>query len=221
MQSATDSRPLWTLIVPVKELRLAKSRLTTVTEHDRASLALAFALDAVAAALSCSRVSRVYVVTNDSHADGFADLGARVLRDWPDAGLNPALEHAEKQIRAEREDVYVAAMASDLPAVTAEALTRAFSLAPEGRWFVADTGGLGTTLLAAGVSTRLTPEFGMGSRAAHRARGAVEITAAGLDPLRRDVDTEADLWDAVRLGVGTHTAGVLDDLGWLEPDRLA
>ena len=40
-------------------------------------------------------------------------------------------------------------------------------------------------------------------------RPVVEITGPGLAGLRRDVDTEVDLWDAVRLGVGRHTAGLL------------
>jgi 2-phospho-L-lactate guanylyltransferase (CobY/MobA/RfbA family) len=30
--------------------------------------------------------------------------------------------------------------------------------------------------------------------------------------VRRDVDTEADLWDAVRLGVGPRTQSVVDTL---------
>ena len=41
--------------------------------------------------------------------------------------------------------------------------------------------------------------------------GRVELTDPALVRLRSDVDTEVDLWNAVRLGVGTHTAAALRD----------
>jgi 2-phospho-L-lactate guanylyltransferase len=52
----------------------------------------------------------------------------------------------------------------------------------------------------------LRPAFGGPSRARHLSSGAVEITSAGIDSVRQDVDTGDDLRAAVRLGVGPHTA---------------
>ncbi len=51
-----------------------------------------------------------------------------------------------------------------------------------------------------------TPRFGPRSRAAHAASGAVALEVGPVPGLRRDVDTEVDLWDAGRLGLGPATA---------------
>jgi 2-phospho-L-lactate/phosphoenolpyruvate guanylyltransferase len=74
------------------------------------------------------------------------------------------------------------------------------------RCFVADAHGTGTTLLTA-MRTGLRPAFGPGSAAAHRAGGAVELTG-DWPGLVRDVDTEADLRAALRLGIGPRTRGL-------------
>ncbi|MQA98041.1 MAG: 2-phospho-L-lactate guanylyltransferase [Streptosporangiales bacterium] len=83
----------WSLVVPVKRLPAAKSRLSGLGEH-RERLALAVAADTVVAALRCPRVAQVIVVTDDPvAAPELAALGARIVPDEPDAGLNPALRH--------------------------------------------------------------------------------------------------------------------------------
>ena len=56
------------------------------------------------------------------------------------------------------------------------------------------------------------PRFGHRSRAAHRRAGVVELTDAGLASLRRDVDTEVDLYDAQRLGLGQRSVLALGEL---------
>ncbi|CAM5495714.1 Phosphoenolpyruvate guanylyltransferase [Streptomyces alboniger] len=56
----------WTLVIPVKPLARAKSRLSdTAADGLRPGLALAFAQDTVAAALACPAVKDVAVVTDD------------------------------------------------------------------------------------------------------------------------------------------------------------
>jgi 2-phospho-L-lactate/phosphoenolpyruvate guanylyltransferase len=198
----------WSVIVPVKETNRGKSRLATARADDRRELALAFALDTVAVAVASEAVRRVVVVTNDPAADAFVRLGADVISDQPDAGLNPAFVHGAHHVAALDPSSGLIGLAGDLPALTTEVLDMALSAAPPGRWFVGDVTGTGTTML--GVrGERLAPAFGPHSRARHRAGGAVELELAGLARLRRDVDTEVDLWDAVRLGVGVHTREVL------------
>ena len=76
-----------------------------------------------------------------------------------------------------------------------------------GRGFVADAEGVGTTLLAAAPGTPLQPRFGADSARAHRDSGAVALPAPAA--LRRDVDTPADLREALRLGVGPRTRDVV------------
>lgn len=205
----TDPRDRWSLVVPLKPLRLAKSRLAQAAgDVRRRRLALAFAQDTVAAALSCALVRDVSVVTDDpTAADGLSALGARIVPDAPGAGLNAALAHGARAVRARRPAAPVAALNADLPALRPEELARVLSAAAVfPRAFLADASGIGTTLLAAGPSVELSPAFGGPSRLRHLSSGAVEIDLAGVDSVRRDVDTGDDLLVASALGLGPHTA---------------
>lgn len=212
--SLSPSTMRWHVIIPVKLIAVAKSRLSPLGTDLRQRLAVAFALDVVAAARACPAVARVVVVSNDPVAPRFAALGADVVPDVPDAGLNPALVHAARRVRAGVPDAAIAALSSDLASLDPDTLTRAFGVGPKDHgWFVADAHGVGTTLLAAPGGIAWKPHFGHHSRAWHRADGLTEVDAPGLERLRRDVDTEVDLWDARRLGVGPSTAAVLDAAG--------
>ncbi|MEV5438111.1 2-phospho-L-lactate guanylyltransferase [Streptomyces sp. NPDC052682] len=200
---------LWTLVVPLKPLERAKSRLAdTADDGLRPGLALAFAQDTVAAALACPAVKDVAVVTNDGLAGReLGALGARIVPDEPAGGLNAALAHATAVVRATRPESPVAALNADLPALRPLELSRVLQAAAEfPRAFLPDAAGVGTTLLAARPGTELRPAFGTDSRARHRASGAVELRPAGVDSVRQDVDTGEDLRAALALGVGPHTA---------------
>lgn len=199
----------WGVVVPVKRLELAKTRLTPYGEQARQDLALAFAADVVEAARGAARV---LVVTDDERAAArLASLGAQVAPDDPDAGLNPALTHGAELLRASQPGLGVATLSADLPALRADHLRRALADVGAGRGFVADLAGTGTTLLAAGPGSELAPAFGAGSRDAHLRSGAVELVAPR--GLRCDVDTPADLLCALALGAGRHTSAVASDLG--------
>nr|WP_282549155.1 2-phospho-L-lactate guanylyltransferase [Streptomyces rochei] len=201
----------WTLVVPVKPLARAKSRLAD-TAHDgvRPGLALAFAQDTVAAALACPEVADVAVVTDDARAGReLAGLGAGVVADEPGGGLNAALAHGAAVVRAGRPALQVAALNADLPALRPAELTRVLAAAAEfPRAFLADAAGIGTTLLAAMPGRELAPAFGSDSRARHRASCAVELRLDEVDSVRQDVDTGGDLRAALTLGVGPRTAAV-------------
>jgi 2-phospho-L-lactate guanylyltransferase len=81
----TDSaRFSWTVLLPVKVLARAKSRLAVLAGDRRGELALALASDTVAAVLACPEVARVVVVTSDPEAGPLlAALGAIVVPDEP------------------------------------------------------------------------------------------------------------------------------------------
>ncbi|MEU6096081.1 2-phospho-L-lactate guanylyltransferase [Streptomyces sp. NPDC047079] len=199
----------WTVVVPLKALARAKSRLSdTAADGLRPGLALAFAQDTVAATLACAAVRDVAVVTGDPRAAReLAALGARVVTDEPADGLNAALAHGEKVVRGLRPGAAVAALNADLPALRPMELTRVLDAAAEfPRAFLPDAAGIGTTLLAAGPGRELLPAFGTDSRARHRASGAVEIALDAVDSVRQDVDTGDDLRAALALGVGPRTA---------------
>lgn len=199
----------WTLVVPLKPLIRAKSRLAaTAGQSARAHLALAFAQDTVNAALACTAVRDVAVVTNDQRAAReLSALGAHIVQDAADAGLNPALAHGARAVRTHSPEAALAALNADLPALRPEELFRVLEAAAGApRAFLADAVGTGTTLLSAMPGHGLAPHFGPRSRARHRASGAAEIVLPGVDSVRQDVDTEADLAAAVELGVGPFTA---------------
>ncbi|MGW2029856.1 2-phospho-L-lactate guanylyltransferase [Streptomyces sp. NPDC001356] len=199
----------WTLVIPLKPLARAKSRLAdTADDGVRPGLALAFAQDTVAAAVACPAVSDVAVVTDDELAGReLAALGARIVPDTPGSGLNAALAHGAAVVRAVRPGAAVAALNADLPALRPAELSRVLAAASQfPRAFLADAAALGTTLLAAAGDRELRPAFGIDSRARHRASGAVELALTGVDSVRQDVDTAADLRAALALGVGPHTA---------------
>jgi 2-phospho-L-lactate/phosphoenolpyruvate guanylyltransferase len=81
----TDSgRCSWTVLLPVKVLARAKSRLAVLAGDRRGELALAFASDTVAAVARCPQVARVIVVTSDPAAGPLlAALGAIIVTDSP------------------------------------------------------------------------------------------------------------------------------------------
>ena len=203
----------WCLVVPVKRLALAKTRLTLVAGSHRADLALAFALDTVEAALGCDLVRAVVAVTDEPvAAQHLGELGATVVADAPDAGLNPALVHGALVARTAHPDCGLGALSADLPALRSAELGLALQQAAAHEMcFVRDAGGAGTTLLLVGPGAALEPQFGPASAALHAASGAVELTGELLS-VRRDVDTEQDLAAAVVLGLGPRSDAVVGRL---------
>ena len=79
-----SARFSWTVLLPVKVLARAKSRLAVLAGDRRRELALALASDTVTAVLGCPEVARVVVVTSDPVAGPLlAALGAIVVADEP------------------------------------------------------------------------------------------------------------------------------------------
>src|SRR5690606_9962412 len=200
----------WSLVVPVKVLARAKTRMSAAAGPHREALALAVATDTVAAALRCDRVRNVIVVTDDPlPAADLAALGAHVVPDVPDAGPNPARVHSAGRGRELAPDAGVGALSADLPALRPDDLSRVLDVAARAAVsFVPDAAGIGTTLYTARPGVEFAPAFGGGSRARHRERGAREILLPGIDSVRRDVDTPEDLRAALALGAGPRTTAV-------------
>lgn len=202
----------WSVVLPVKPVNLAKSRLRGLPDRVREDLVVAMAVDTVAAAVACASVAVVYVVTNDARAAAaVARSGAIVIADEPDAGLNPALAHAATVAELAHPECGVAALAADLPALRSGELAIALDAASQhSRALVPDAERLGTTVLTALAGAPLVPAYGESSRLRHATGGAVELELTGCPGLRRDVDTAEDLSAAARLGVGARTRTVLE-----------
>lgn len=198
----------WSLVLPVKRLKSAKSRLAPLPPDVRAALALAFAADTLDAVLACPVVGRVLVVTDDDAVVALArERGADVLVP-AGPGLNAAVEQGWSQLP----DGPVVGLTADLPALRSDALADALAQAAQvDAAFVADADGTGTTTVTTrtlGGRPQLRPQFGVGSAAAHLVLGAVAVTGP-LARLRRDVDTPQDLDAARVLGVGRATSDAL------------
>lgn len=205
--------PGFSVVVPVKRLELAKSRLA-VPRRDL--VALAMALDTVAAASRVPAVNRIVVVTDDARVRAAAArLGCVVLPDLPAAGLNAALTHGVAWARRQASADSVAALAADLPALRPAELAAALAAtASAATAVVADHVGVGTTLYMVSEATEFEPKFGPGSLAAYVAAGTTALTLP-LPGLRQDVDTIADLRVAASFGLGEFTAAAV------QPDRMS
>ena len=205
----------WTAVVPVKSLPEAKSRLLPPDDPTRPELALSFLQDVLVALHGAHAVSGVIVVTDDDRVRGIvAATAARWLPESPHRGLNPAAAFGAAQVPPVSP---VAIIAGDLPCLTPACIDLVLALAQEHRQsFVSDAQGIGTTMLMDRAAGTSSPAFGERSRARHAQIGYVDLgldsdvdTRRLLARARRDVDTQVDLWDARRIGVGPATEAVL------------
>lgn len=210
------------MVIPVKPLHVAKSRLRGAADDGvgdpeaHARLALALALDTVAAVRAARRVRQLLVITSDpTVALELTTAGVPVAPDRPGGGLNPALERGAELLREHDPGTALGALQADLPALRSAELDAAietaaavFAAGPVHRAFCADAHGEGTTLLLCAPGTTLDPHFGAGSAHRHERSGAYRLPG-DWPGLRRDVDTGEDLRRAADLGVGPHTRGVL------------
>jgi 2-phospho-L-lactate guanylyltransferase len=204
----------WTVVLPVKSLSVAKSRLALGPGPSIESLALAFFQDTVTAARSCTSVASVIVVTADDRIGEHARrAGCSVIDDSGHPGINAA---AQWGARFASHSSGIAILVSDLPGLLPESLAEVLRLgSAHARSFLADADGTGTTMWLATAGQHVAPRFGQASRAAHRAAGDVDLIGLpGTDltllaSARRDVDTLADLESAGLLGLGTATAAAL------------
>ncbi len=208
----------WTVVMPVKVLARAKSRLAVLAGPRRRELALALASDTVSAVVACPEVARVLVVTSDAVAGPLlAALGAHIVAGEPAGaagGLNAALHYGASVAASRWPGSGVAALTADLPALQPSELGRALRAASRTGTsaFMPDAAGVGTTMYAAGPGEAFRPMFGGASRARHASSGAVELSLDGVPGLRRDVDTPEDLRTAITLGAGFRTAALAADL---------
>jgi 2-phospho-L-lactate/phosphoenolpyruvate guanylyltransferase len=220
-ETAREATLTWSLVIPVKVLALAKSRLTGPAGQRRSEFALAMAADTVSAAIRADAVAAVLVVTDDTDvSDIAASLGAVVLADTRGAGLNEAFAYGAAYAGERWPDRGRAGLAGDLPALRPAELTKALTAAAGlGTAFVPDADGTGTTLYAATPGARFRPQFGPASRHRHLATGAAEIGAAentgDLAGLRRDVDTIENLRAAAKIGLGPRTAELVATESWM------
>jgi 2-phospho-L-lactate guanylyltransferase len=204
-----------TAVVPVKPLAQAKSRLALPSVHRRA-LALAFALDTVAALAETAYVVGVLVVTSDETvADRVRRLGARVT-DERGTGLGPAVREGLRVASGWHPGSGVTVVPGDLPCLTSQDVTSVLAsacAADEGRGaFVPDRAGTGTTFVVQACGAPALTRYGPDSAVRHQALGLAALDDAPIGA-RHDVDTLADLRRALTLGAGPETRAAVAALG--------
>jgi 2-phospho-L-lactate guanylyltransferase len=196
-------------VVPIKAPARAKMRLE-LPARTRQQLALAFALDTVAAATGSGVFSSVLVVTSDPRVrQAMRRRRVTVVAEKGTAGLAGAVHEGCRWGRVQFPGAATLVVPSDLPSMTAKELAATVSraVAYEAS-FVRDAFGKGTTLLYRSSQSQIRAHYGPGSAALHLAAGAEDLE--GVAPaVRHDIDTLADLAGAMELGVGATTRAVV------------
>ncbi len=206
----------WRVIIPLKQLSHAKSRLG-VPDASRRLLTRAFAADVMIACSRSESVDGITVVADNSWA--------RDLPHWvtfepdPGSGLNDAITRGLSSVEPQTK---VVVLVGDLPCVRPQDVTDMLAsaellLVDNPMVTLPDSGGEGTTALM-GRAIDLRPGFGPGSFERHVNAGAIPLTSPDLDDatgwsrLRRDIDHKEDLDRARVLGAGSTTSALLSEL---------
>ena len=176
----------WDVVIPVKPLAQAKSRLAGLGDDVRRDLALAFLLDVVSAVprrAGCARDRGGHRRRARGRTRARPALGERVpvVPDAEPTELNRALHRGVAELRAAPapRGGRVLALCADLPALTPAPLADLLADAAPGagRRSSPTTAGVGTTALPRPGAALFDPRFGAGSRGRARRRGAVDLTA--------------------------------------------
>ncbi|MDX2355666.1 2-phospho-L-lactate guanylyltransferase [Dietzia sp. PP-33] len=211
----------WTIVVPVKALDRAKSRLApALTATGRRALVLAMAEDVLRACASTPGVSRVRVVTSDPDMTA---LARDLLPDMVPCDIVPEPPHAADRAGDPLNTALAAAIhgvpgpvgvvTADLPELRAAHLARVLDVAgTHPHSVVPDHRGAGTTMAFwTGTAVARVPRFGVDSAARHLAEGGA-VPLHDADPsgaATRDVDTPADVAALTDRAVGEATTAVL------------
>jgi len=210
-------------VLPVKSFGLAKQRLgAAVGVDERRALARAMVGDVLEALGRVARLDGVIVVTAEAAAvdaagaagmeDARGGRAARrrgplveVVQDPSEAGQSAA---ATLGIRAAvtRGAERVLLVPGDCPALDPAEVDALLAPREAGVVIVPDRHGTGTNALLLAPPTAITPAFGPGSFARHRALAGGAGRVAELASLGLDVDTPGDLV-ALRGALAAHAGG--------------
>jgi 2-phospho-L-lactate guanylyltransferase len=196
----------WQVLIPIKQLARAKSRLALPPDQ-RAALTLAMLRDVASAVRACRYVRTVHVVTEDTRVARTVD--AERLPAWSVAGepgLNHELRRAATCLRQSGTRDGIAVFLGDLPCLTTSVVSDLLESAPGDRQsFLPDASSSGTAVLLAPPRIPLASFFGEGSAVRHARVGTALDCTAERWAARRDVDTLEALDEAVSFGAGAHT----------------
>jgi 2-phospho-L-lactate/phosphoenolpyruvate guanylyltransferase len=206
-------------VLPVKPFARAKTRLErALAASERVTLARLMFEDVLDALMACRDIfACTVVVTTDPQAAALARrLGAGVLADSADCGINAAISSAVRNLSVDADDALLV-VPSDIPQVTRVALAQAAAAVAAERTVViagaARDGG--TNLLACRPVHAIPPLFGPDSFERHRStalRAGFSVQILTLAELSLDVDRPDDLCHFLKLNSNTRSHAFLSNI---------
>lgn len=190
------------VVVPVKPLNRAKSRLAEVlTADQRQSFAEGMLRRVLTVARSVRSVTGTLVISRDQKALAIArDLGARTVQESGSPELNPALMRATQLLMNWRIDAMLV-LPADLPFIDADdvaGLIRAAGNAPESVVIAPDHSRDGTNALFVRPPGHLTYDYGPHSYERHLAQAhasGAQVVEYESENLKFDLDVPKDIAD--------------------------
>lgn len=181
----------WTVVVPLKDFSIAKSRVL-MSDRRRSDLARAMAADTLRAVAACHMVEELIVVTQDvRRVRPILPAKARAVAETSPAGIDAAVRLGLCSASTGRGR---AVLVGDLPFLQPGDLAEALALASEHRIAVVpDKEGTGSTMVTGIPDAELVTHFGPHSLRRHVAAGYRALSLPLASSLRWDVDTLEDL----------------------------
>ena len=190
---------LW-VIIPVKPLKNAKSRLSSVLSPDeRFELAQAMLRHVLSVTTTIQNLTGVLVISRDTKALAIGrEFGAKTLQEGTFSNLNPALLRATMVVKSWRADA-VLILPADLPFISVEDIRTIIDNGEDHSIVIAtDRGRDGTNALLVRPPGAIEYKYGAGSYDRH----VEQASAAGLqiivyesERISLDIDVPNDLQD--------------------------
>jgi 2-phospho-L-lactate/phosphoenolpyruvate guanylyltransferase len=210
------------LLLPIKDLRNAKQRLTAVlTPGERFGLAQAMLADTIRAVGGVQRADKIFVVTNYEPAMEIAAKNSwDVLREEQQISESASVDYASR-LCAERGVTALLRLPLDLPLVQANDIDDllATECAAPAAVMVPSRDGTGTNAILRTPPRLFPSHFGPNSFAKHRSeaeQAGASIIVRRNERLEMDVDDESDLRALLRHDLTDTATG-----RWLEENGVA
>jgi len=201
-------------VVPLKNLKLAKSRLSNIlAEGERQELVLAMFDDVLVSLRESPFIEKIFLVA-DKYFNPIADV--QMITEIKNRGYDEAIIEALKDSRVNQAQAMLI-LPADLPLVSTDELDTLIRDQEDGSIRIAGARDQdGTNALVMKPPSLLATSFGAGSFERHKKFAkalSVKIEEVNLPGLSFDVDTEKDLIDFVQTKSDTRTYRFLDESG--------
>ena len=201
-------------VVPLKNLKLAKSRLSNIlAEGERQELVLAMFDDVLVSLRESPFIEKIFLVA-DKYFNPIADV--QMITEIKNRGYDEAIIEALKDSRVNQAQAMLI-LPADLPLVSTDELNTLIRDQEDGSIRIAGARDQdGTNALVMKPPSLLATSFGVGSFERHKKFAkalSVKIEEVNLPGLSFDVDTEKDLIDFVQTKSDTRTYRFLDESG--------